>query len=125
MKTKLKVTFDMSFDTVTGKCETQVAFALPDHPDVRITDNLKKMTIGEIKMICGVMDAAGAHLFSPDDQAHAMSAASGSGSGGKLCPKCYTKGRPRSGADFAGQMRCPNCMYVWRWVADNGYGHLP
>ena len=41
------------------------------------------------------------------------------------CPKCGLKGKPRSGADFAGQMRCYQCRQIWRWVAANGYGHLP
>lgn len=56
----------------------------------------------------------------------ALSPSASSGTGGKsLCPKCKTKGYPRSGADFAGQMLCPNCRHIWRWVASNGYGHLP
>jgi hypothetical protein len=55
--------FDMSIAT-DGECKTRVSFELPEHPDMPCPDNLKKLLIGEIKMLCGVMDAAGAKLFS-------------------------------------------------------------
>lgn len=66
MNAKIKVTFDMSFAT-DGECKTQVSFELPDRPDVPCPDNLKKILIGEIKMLCGAMDAAGEQLFSAND----------------------------------------------------------
>ena len=43
-----------------------------------------------------------------------------------VCPKCGSeKIKPRSGADFAGEMICFKCWHVWPWVSSNGYGHLP
>lgn len=43
-----------------------------------------------------------------------------------VCPNCARQcGRERSGVEFAGQMICNACSFVWHWVARNGYGHLP
>jgi len=64
MKAKIKVTFDMSFDDVTGECKSLVDFSLPGHPDVSCPDSLKLILAGEIKMLCGAMEAAGPRIFS-------------------------------------------------------------
>lgn len=66
MNAKIKVTFDMSFDSTSGECKTLVSFELPDHPEVQCPDSLKRTLIGEIKMICGAADAAGEQLFPPN-----------------------------------------------------------
>jgi len=59
---KLRVQFDMSFDSA-GEFKTEVTFTFPEHTDLPVPENVKALLIGEIKMLCGVMHAAKAELF--------------------------------------------------------------
>lgn len=56
MKTKIKVTWDMEFDAGKGgECNTNVTFSLPDYPDKSCPEEIKKLVIGEIGMLCAKM----------------------------------------------------------------------
>ncbi|GEM_PF-7091141 len=91
MIAKTKVTFDMAFNSEGGECKTTVAFVFTDHPEIPVPDGIREMLIGEIRMLCGAMDAARLELFSegagvgkkrsdskprhsPSDQAHPTAA---------------------------------------------------
>lgn len=63
MKTKIKVTFDMSFDDVSGEIKTQLSFELPEHPDEPCPEKVKPLVLGEIQMLCGAAIAAEQQLF--------------------------------------------------------------
>lgn len=64
MKAKIRVTFDMLFDASKGgECKTEVVFSLTDYPEVACPENIKSLVLGEIKMLCGAMQAAEEHIF--------------------------------------------------------------
>lgn len=62
MKAKINVLFEVVIN-VDGKCKTSVSFELPDHPEIPCPEEIKKLVIGQIGMLCGVMNAAGDHIF--------------------------------------------------------------
>lgn len=64
MKAKIKVTFDMLFDgSKGGECKTEVTFVLTDHPEITCPENIKGLVVGEIRMLCGAMEAAQKEIF--------------------------------------------------------------
>ncbi len=64
MKAKVQVTFDMCFDDEGGECKTAVTFTFPEHPKLRVSESVQKLVVGEIRMLCGAMNAASKELFS-------------------------------------------------------------
>ena len=60
MKVKIKVTFDMEFDSAgTGQSNTKVRFDLPDHPEMDCPETVKRMVTEEIQLLCAATLASG------------------------------------------------------------------
>jgi len=47
MIAKIRVTFDMEFDSDNGNSKSSVGFELPEHPRVEITNRMKELAIEE------------------------------------------------------------------------------
>lgn len=63
MNVKLKVTFDMDI-SAEGECKTLVSFTLVDYPEIPCPEDVKKLVIGQIHMLCGAMSAVSKEVFS-------------------------------------------------------------
>jgi hypothetical protein len=57
MKAKVQVTFDMVFDT-EGECKSEARFRFPEHPEMQLPDDLRKLLVGELYILCAAMKAA-------------------------------------------------------------------
>jgi hypothetical protein len=64
MIANVKVVFAMAFNSEGGESKTMVSFEFTDHPEIAVPDGIKELLIGEIRMLCGAMDAARLELFS-------------------------------------------------------------
>ena len=55
MKVNVTALFDITLDSDDGNSKTTVTFSLPDYPKLKISDNVKKLTIEEVERICRAM----------------------------------------------------------------------
>ena len=66
MKVNVTALFDITLDSDDGNSKTTVTFSLPDHPKLKISDNVKKLTIEEVERICRAM--VDRKVFKENDQ---------------------------------------------------------
>lgn len=64
MKVKIIVAYEMEFDSDKGDSKTNVSFKLPDHPQLPISDTVKKLAVEETAMLANAMLSRG--VFEPD-----------------------------------------------------------